>query len=153
MRHCKTCPDHWKTPMSDPLSVLKTAMDMYQAQYSATDMLWAYFSTVSLALVAYTISSDKVTRLFPEATLAVCVYIVFCVGNFAALTASQKQLQALAALVLKHGAEHEISAAAFPVFSAVQVGSFYWGVVGVISVGSLGLAWHRARRRPSNPNF
>jgi hypothetical protein len=53
--------------MADEQLLLKAAMDMYQAQYTATDKLWGYFSVVSLALVAYTISSEKVTRIFPEA--------------------------------------------------------------------------------------
>jgi hypothetical protein len=52
--------------MSDSLAVLKSVMDIYQAQYSATDKLWGYFSPVTLALVAYTISSDKVFESFPR---------------------------------------------------------------------------------------
>jgi hypothetical protein len=63
------------------LAALKMAIDMYQAQYAATDKLWAYFSTVSLALVAYTISSDKVTRLFPEALSAAGACLVFCAAT------------------------------------------------------------------------
>lgn len=74
-------------------------MDMYQAQYTATDKLWGYFSVVSLALVAYTISSEKVTRIFPEALAVLTAYVVFCFGNFAALEASQRQLVALADLL------------------------------------------------------
>jgi hypothetical protein len=33
----------------------------------------------------------------------------------------------------------------FPVFTASQVGGFYWVVVVVIVVASLGLAWYRGR--------
>ena len=131
--------------MSESLTALKAAMDMYQAQYAATDKLWAYFSTVSLVLVAYTISSDKVTRVFPEAFAAVCAYLAFCVGNFHALRESQKQLETLAALARAHGEAYSINAETFKVFSASEVGGFYWGVVAVIVAASLGLAWHRGR--------
>src|SRR3954471_13258258 len=99
--------------MSDSLAVLKAAMDMYQAQYAATDKLWAYFSTVSLALVAYTISSDKVTRVFPEALTAVLAYLVFCAGNFAALSAAQRQLHSLAEIVKTHGKSHNLDPDSF----------------------------------------
>ena len=131
--------------MTDPILLLKAAMEMYQAQYTATDKLWAYFSTVSLVLVAYTISSDKVTRVFPEALAAVAAYLMFCVGNFSALAASQRQLQTLAEVARRQGAAHGITDSNFPVFTSDKVGSFYWAVVGVIVLASLGLAWHRGR--------
>lgn len=131
--------------MSDSLSLLKTAMDMYQAQYAATDKLWAYFSTVSLALVAYTISSDKVTRVVPEALAAVVAYLVFCTGNFAALSAAQRQLCSLAEIVKTQGKPHNLDVENFKVFTSLEVGGFYWAVVVVIVLASLGLAWHRGR--------
>lgn len=132
--------------MSDSLSLLKTAMDMYQSQYTATDKLWAYFSTVSLALVAYTISSDKVTRVFPEAVAAVGAYIAFCLGNFSALSTSQNQLVALAEIVRNQGQAQDIDLTSFQPFSASEVGLFYWVVVATIVGASLMLAWYRSRK-------
>lgn len=133
--------------MSDSLSLLKTAIDMYQAQYTATDKLWAYFSTVSLALVAYTISSDKVSRVFPEAIAAVAAYLTFCIGNFSALSAAQEQLLALARIVRTQGAQHDISENNFRVFSATEVAWFYWLVVAVIVGASIGLASFRSKAK------
>ena len=133
--------------MSDTLSVLKTAIDMYQSQYAATDKLWAYFSTVSLALVAYTISSDKVTRVFPEAVAAIGAYLVFCAGNFVALSAAQRELYTLAEIVKTHGKPHNFDAESFRVFTSAEVGTFYWAVVVIIVLTSLGLARSRERRQ------
>jgi len=132
--------------MGDSMSVLKDAMDMYQAQYVATDKLWAYFSTASLALVAYTISSDKVTRVFPEALAAVVAYLVFCAGNFAALSASQRLLFSLAEIARTSGKPHNLSEGSFTVFTPSEVGAFYWTLVAAIVLASLGLAWYRGRR-------
>jgi hypothetical protein len=136
--------------MSEPLAVLKTAMDMYQAQYTATDKLWAYFSTVSLALVAYTISSDKVTRGLPEISAAVGAYVVFCFGNFWALRASQTQLVALAEVVRSKAKAENVDLASFSPFSAYEVGAFYWLVVIAIGVASVALAWHRGGARTNS---
>lgn len=127
-------------------------MDMYQAQYSATDKLWAYFSTVSLVLVAYTISSDKVTRIFPEAMAAIGAYIAFCIGNFFALSASQTQLVALAKMLRDQGEAQKVDLSSFMPFQVIEVGIFYWSVVVVIVVASLVLVLHRGRipNKPQN---
>jgi hypothetical protein len=130
--------------MSESLPLLKTAMDMYQAQYTATDKLWAYFSAVSLALVAYTISSGKVLSVFPEAVTAVAAYLTFCIGNFSALSAAQEQLVALAKIVRTQGKLHDLNEKNFRVFSSAEVARFYWLVVAVIVGATIGLAWYRA---------
>ena len=139
--------------MNDSLSILKTAMDMYQSQYAATDKLWAYFSTVSLALVAYTISSEKVTRVFPEAIAGISTYIVFCLGNFLALSASQDQLVALAKIVRDQGAAQNLDLKSFRPFLASEVASFYWFVVSAIVTASLALAWYRGYKLKASEQY
>jgi hypothetical protein len=124
------------------ISTLKTAMDMYQLQYNATDKLWAYFSTVSLALVAYTISSEKVTHIFPEAISAVGAYFVFCIGNFFALKKSQLQLIELAAIVQDQGQAQNLKLKNFKAFSARELTYFYWCVVVAILIASLLVVWY-----------
>jgi hypothetical protein len=130
---------------TDPLALFKLALDMYQAQYTATDRLWGYFSVVSLAVVAYTISSEKITRVFPEALTVVVTYVVFCIGNFMALAASQAQLLVLAEVLLSRGASAGLDAAAFKPFSVDQLRGFYFTVVLAICVATVLLAWHRGR--------
>jgi hypothetical protein len=136
---------------TDPLALFKIAMDMYQAQYTATDRLWGYFSAVSLAVVAYTISSEKITRLFPEAMTVVVTYVVFCIGNFAALAASQAQLLMLADLLRSRGASAGLNAATFQPFAVAELRGFYVAVVLAICVATLLLAWHRGRRATNSP--
>jgi hypothetical protein len=130
----------------DPLAFFKVAMDMYQAQYTATDRLWGYFSAVSLAVVAYTISSEKITRVFPEAVTVVVTYLVFCLGNFAALAASQAQLLMLAGVVQDRGNTAGLKASLFQPFSIAELRGFYAAVVLAICAATLLLAWHRAKR-------
>lgn len=132
--------------MTESLTVLKTAMDMYQAQYMATDKLWGYFSTVTLALVAYTISSDKVTRIFPETIGAVGAYIAFCIGNFAALSSSQRQLISLSDVVQHEGKAQDVDLTSFTPFPVDALGWFYWLVVISIIIVTFGLVWFRSRR-------
>lgn len=134
----------------EALALFKLAIDMYQAQYSATDRLWGYFSAVSLAVVAYTISSEKVTRVFPQAVTVVVAYLVFCVGNFGALSMAQRQLVVIAEVVRAHGKLAGIDAAAFQPYSVAQVQGFYIAVVSTICLATLLLAWHRGRH-PAAP--
>ena len=131
---------------TDPLALFKIAMDMYQAQYAATDRLWGYFSVVSLAVVAYTISSEKITRVFPEAMTVVVTYVVFCIGNFAALATSQAQLLMLAEVLRTRGSSAGLNAATFQPFSVSELKGFYFAVVLALCAATLLLAWHRGRR-------
>jgi hypothetical protein len=135
----------------DPLASFKIAMDMYQAQYGATDRLWGYFSAVSLAVVAYTVSSEKITRLFPEAFTVVVAYVVFCFGNCKALAAAQAQLLMLAEVVRSRGASAGLNATAFQPFSMADLRGFYVAVVLAICGATLLLAWHRGRRSTQAP--
>ncbi len=130
--------------MVDSISELKSALEMYQAQYASTDKLWGYFSTVTLALVAYTISSDKVTRIFPEAIAAIGAYIAFCFGNFAALSASQQQLGTLAEIVRSRGGSLGADLSSFRPFATGQIAIFYWAVVGVIVLATFLLVRYRS---------
>lgn len=134
--------------MADEQTLLKAAMDMYQAQYAATDRLWGYFSVVSLALVAYTISSEKVTRVFPEALAVLTAYVVFCFGNFAALEASQRQLVALADLLRARGKAAGVNVEAFKSFDPSDLKLYYVAVVLAICVATILLAWYRGQKAP-----
>jgi hypothetical protein len=79
---------------------LKAALDLYANQYGATDKLWAYFSSVTLAVLGFSVASDKVSKSFVEASVVVAGYVVFCVGNFRPYTSrtsnslSSRQLHA-----------------------------------------------------------
>lgn len=44
--------------MADSLS-LKETLDIYQTQYTQVDKLWSYFGTFTLAILGFTIGSEK----------------------------------------------------------------------------------------------
>jgi len=138
--------------MGEEQSLLKAALDMYQAQYTATDRLWGYFSAVSLALVAYTISSEKVKRIFPEAVVVIGAYLIFCIGNFSALSTNQTQLIALGKLVQDRGARAGIDMSSFAPFAVDQLQHYYVAVVIAIALATLLLAWYRGRGTSQKPS-
>jgi hypothetical protein len=74
------------------MTKLKGALDLYLAQYTVSDKLWAYFSMVTIAVLGFSIGSDKVSKSFLEASIVVSGYVVFCVGSYSALSLLQVQL-------------------------------------------------------------
>lgn len=47
--------------MTDAIT-LKEIIEIYQEQYSQTNDIWNYFSTVTLAVLGFTIGSDKIVK-------------------------------------------------------------------------------------------
>jgi len=129
------------------LSELKTALDLYASQYSATDKLWTYFSSVTLAVLGFTIASDKVGKSLMEAAVVVLGYVVFCIGNFSALHLSHRQLIEFAAIVRPIAERHQVALTTLQPLSAEAVAGFYWSVVGAVCVGILLIAWRRHARQ------
>ncbi|MCY1401917.1 hypothetical protein D9M71_170440 [compost metagenome] len=71
---------------------LKDALELYQTQYSQVDKLWSYFGTCTLAVLGFSIGSEKATRSMREVTAIIVGYLVFCFGNYCALILAQRQL-------------------------------------------------------------
>lgn len=128
------------------LSELKTALDLYASQYAATDRLWTYFSSVTLALLGFTVASDKVGKSLLEAVVVVLGYVVFCVGNFSALHLSHRQLIEFAAIVRPIAERHHVPLTTLQPLAAESVTVFYWSVVGAVCLGILLIAWRRHSR-------
>jgi hypothetical protein len=68
------------------------AIDLYHTQYSQVNKVWSYLGTVTAAMLGFTIGSDKATRSMKDVTAIICGYLVFCIGNFSALSLGQRQL-------------------------------------------------------------
>src|SRR4051812_12614231 len=116
-------------PDKDALTAIKAAMDLYIAQYNATDKLWAYFSTVTVAVLGFSVGSDKVSKSFLEAWIVVAGYVVFCLGNYSALALAQEQLIAFAALASRVAQHHSVDlTAALRTFPVAYETVFYWAV-------------------------
>lgn len=125
------------------LSDLKAALDMYTSQYGATDKLWTYFSSVTLAVLGFTIASDKVSKSFVEAFIVAIGYLVFCFGNFTALHLSQKQLIEFAAIARPVAAKYNVTLDTLQPLPAASIAVFYWAVVTAVCIGILVITWRR----------
>lgn len=123
---------------------LKSALDLYASQYSATDKLWAYFSSVTLAVLGFSVASDKVSKSFVEATVVVLGYVVFCIGNFSALYLSHRQLIEFAAIARPVAQKYGVALTTLEPLAPISVASFYWAVVVAVCGGILFITWRRA---------
>lgn len=131
-------------------SELKAALDLYATQYGATDKLWAYFSSVTLAVLGFSVASDKVSKSFVEATIVVLGYLVFCVGNFSALYLSQHQLIEFAAIVEPIARKYQVPLTTLTPLPLESVAWFYWAVVIAVCGGILFITWRRNANKPAS---
>ena len=131
---------------SSDVMAVKAAVDLYLAQYAATDRLWAYFSTVTIAVLGFSIGSDKVSRSFVEASIVVVGYAVFCYGNHRALSLSQEQLGQFADLARAVAEKRGVTLSSLRPFSTAAEARFYWAVVVAVCAGILLITWRRRSR-------
>jgi hypothetical protein len=72
---------------------LKEAFDIYQKQSDSVHKLWAYFQVVSLAVLGYTIGSEKAQWGTSTYLLIAGSYFFFAVANQWVIVFSQRELQ------------------------------------------------------------
>lgn len=86
--------------MSDPVVFgLKEAFDVYIKHQEAILQMWSFFSAGTLAVLGFTVGNDKAT-FTKAATQTVQVgYVIFALGNLAALISSQLDYRAVAKVV------------------------------------------------------
>jgi hypothetical protein len=128
---------------ANSLSAIKAALDLYFAQYNATDKLWVYFAVVSLAVLGFSVASERVSRSFLEAAIVAIGYVVFAVGNFHALTLAQMQLIQFAALARRVANEHMVQMPALERSPLAEAACFYWAVVIAVCVAILLITYRR----------
>jgi hypothetical protein len=126
---------------------LKDAFDLYQTQYSQVDKLWSYFGTVTLAVLGFSIGSDKATKSIKEAAIIIVGYLMFCVGNFKALLLGQKQLIDFAHIAMEVAKAKGIIVESLEPLSTSAVSQFYWCVVAAVCVGIAFITWRRQVER------
>lgn len=129
--------------VASELVELKAALDLYASQYGATDKLWSYFSSVTLAVLGFSVASDKVSKSFVEASVVVAGYVVFCIGNFGALYRAHQQLIEFAAIVSPIAQKYNVTLSTLEPFPAASVAGFYWAVVVAVCAGILFITWRR----------
>jgi hypothetical protein len=71
---------------------LKDAFDIYQKQSDSIHKLWAYFQVISLAVLGYTIGSDKTHWSDSTYKLIAASYLIFAIANQWVVIFSQKEL-------------------------------------------------------------
>lgn len=130
--------------MSD-ITALKEALDIYQTQYSQTDHLWNYFGTVTLAVLGFSIGSDKATRSFTEASALVVGYFTFCLGNYSALRLAQKQLIEFSNLAIEVAKAANRNLLYLEPLPICGITIFYWVVVIAVIVGILFITYTREK--------
>lgn len=130
--------------MTDPFG-LKEALDIYQTQYSQVDKLWSYFGTFTLAILGFTIGSEKATKSIKEVAVIIIGYLVFCTGNFQALMLGQKQLGEFADLVKEVAKVKKVTLVNMQPLLPEKIARYYWCVVTAVCVGVIFIAWKRQR--------
>jgi|GEM_PF-1668112 len=122
---------------------LKDALDLYQTQYSQVDKVWSYFGTVTLAVLGFTIGSDKATKSMKEVSAVICGYLVFCIGNFSALSLGQRQLIDFANIAMNTAESDAIRLDSLKPLTLCSIAFFYWCVVTAVCIGVIFIAWKR----------
>jgi len=75
-----------------PDLTLKEAFDIYQKQSDSIHKIWAYFQMISVAVLGYTIGSNKDQWSAETYCLIAGSYLLFAIANQAAIILSQKEL-------------------------------------------------------------
>ena len=121
------------------ISDAATLLNLYQTQYTQTDKLWGYFTTVTLAILGFAIGSDKATKTLKESGLIVGGYIIFCIGNFSALSKAQEQLVVFAAHAEEYANRAGIPFNNLQPFDVDWLSYFYYSVVLAVSISILSI--------------
>lgn len=72
---------------------LKDAFDIYQKQSDSIHKLWAYFQFISLAVLGYTVGSEKSNWVGTTYVLIAVSYFIFAAANQWVIVFSQKELR------------------------------------------------------------
>lgn len=100
---------------------LYDALGLFQNQTVNVNRLWEYYSTATLAVLGFTIASEKATRSRHEITAIQIGYFVFAFGNAFAVKAAQAKLIKYGILVEECGGSEKLAST----FSVVQISIFH----------------------------
>lgn len=80
---------------------LKEALELYVKDREAILQMWSFFSAGTLAVLGFTVGSDKATLTRGAVRTVQLGYFAFALGNLAALVTSQLDYRAVAKLVAR----------------------------------------------------
>lgn len=96
--------------MPDPAAFgLNEAFEVYIKHREAILQMWSFFSAGTLAVLGFTLGSDKATLTKAAVRTVQLGYAIFALGNLAALVSSQCDYRAVAKLVRRLAGEQKIS--------------------------------------------
>ncbi|MGC3987542.1 MAG: hypothetical protein QM777_24035 [Pseudorhodoferax sp.] len=122
---------------------LKDAFDIYQKQSDSIHKLWAYFQVVSLAVMGYTVGSDKSQWSWVTYLLVSSSYAFFGVSSHYVIALSQHELNRFAkavqsAAALSGPVGTQLAVAAVPVWRV----RLFHAVSAVVVIGAIWGAWY-----------
>ncbi|MNN75930.1 hypothetical protein D3C81_1922640 [compost metagenome] len=109
------------------------------------DKLWSYFGTCTLAVLGFSIGSEKATKSMLEVFVILAGYLVFCAGNYNALCLGQKQLTEFANLAIQAANRQKIDFRILQPLPPEYISIFYWCVVAAVCTGIVIIARKRQR--------
>ncbi len=118
-----------------PISNAISLIELYQTQYAQTDILWKYFSVVTLAVLGFTLGSEEATMSLSKTLIIILGYLVFCLGNYSALKKAQTQLEEFAARAMDASVSADIPFETLTPFKTQTLVAFYWSVVVAVAIG------------------
>ena len=124
---------------NDKLKIAAELLNLYQTQYSLTDKIWNYFSTISLGLLVLIVGGKNLITNGWHIGFVITGYIVFCFGNYRALVKAQKQLSEFAAKATEWTEQAEIPFKTLAPFSERDIAKYYWLVVIAVILGILAI--------------
>ena len=122
------------------------AYDMYQKHSEGAHKLWAYYSVVSLAVLGYTIGTDKNEWASLTFIVIGLSYFLFAFGNRRLLVESQREVERFALLFNSLASavpEMSVPGRGFVSVTAVDpktANLFHWGITVLVLLAIL-LTW------------
>jgi hypothetical protein len=129
---------------------VKDAIDLYQSQIGIINGLWAFFGAVTLAVVGFTIGSERATHSASEVALIISGYTVFAIfGNLTALRMAYADLLQFSSLIENRAALYgqDLPPLRFSVPSVQGVTVFHVGIVIVVAMAIVAYSVFRAHER------
>ncbi len=100
---------------------LHETLGLFQNQIVNMNSLWSYYSSATLAVLGFTVASEKATRSRHEISFIQLGYLLFSIGNAFAITVSQTTLIEIGNLVTKSGGSEKLANS----FSVIEVMVFH----------------------------
>lgn len=131
------------TSESRPDISLKDAFDIYQKQSDSVHKLWGYFQIVSIAVLGYTVGSDKGQWSQTTYIIIAASYVFFACCNQWVVVLSQKELNRFASAV------HESAEAAGPIGEKLSVKAvkpsrvrMFHTISSIVVLAAIWVTWH-----------